>query len=769
MQPATASTPRVNLFVKDQLARLLAQENLTVTHSIDARTASFNPDDRHLVLPVWVNASDDIYDLLVGHEIGHALHSPGKAVTDPVCTEVAPENPGLFFRYLNVAEDIRIESEIKAAFPGMRRSFFNGYKELADKDFFDLKNNPVDQMSLADRINVHAKIGQYGFVNVPFTAEELEIRDAAMSAKSFEDVVAVARRMFEYVPDMQEQEPVLVPSPNGEPAAQSQGKGDSQGQEKQSEPQQQPKNQNGQTDTGNNTSNADTGNNTSTSRPKAPELKTDEAFNKAIDQMRSADSRNDSIEYFKMPRINLDAIVFDWKRVTQDLDLSRAYPGFSGDKIFSIIEDRNKNFVLNLVKQFEQKMAADTIARTSYKRTGELDMRRISNYKFQDDLFQRNIVIQKGKNHGMVMIVDWSGSMANQLMPTVEQMLALTMFCRRMRIPFEVYAFTHSSPIYERDYNDSERQDKFLKTQAAISPDYTVGTGDFGTQINYNGFLEVSKIGMIQFLSSSMSNEQFRHAAENICQLAFDFDSSGAQFAGAGRSGLASGYRSSSCTDPDKFDKDYCTYNRYNLSGTPLNEALYVGIDLVNKFRAAHRLDIVNTIILTDGEPTSGLTNRCYNYNAPKNAILTLPNRKQMPLYDRKSLDRLNANNAEYNGLVSVFKAMTGSTLIRMYITITRMPYWNDAHGYPITDPATLKIIQKTWKEDKFAAVPDKVHDMSFIIKSDIEIVDDPFAGIKEDATVTQITKAFIRNAAKRQTSRVLLSRFSDIIAKQIA
>lgn len=767
MHSATASKPRVNLFVKDQLARLLAQENLTVTHSIDARTASFNPDDRHLVLPVWVNASDDIYDLLVGHEIGHALHSPRKAVTDPVCLEVAPENPGLFFRYLNVAEDIRIENEIKSAFPGMRRSFFNGYKELADKDFFDLKNNPVDQMSLADRINVHAKIGQYGFVDVPFNPEEAEIRDAAMSAKSFEDVVAVARRMFEYVPDYQEQEPVMVPSPNGQPAAQSQGKGDSQAGDQQPQQPQQSPNQSGQTDTGNSKNNNPTDStSTSTPKPQPQEIKTDEALNKAIDSMRSTDARNDSIEYFKMPRINLDSIVFDWKRVSQDLDLARSYGGFSGDRIFSIIEDRNKNFVLNLVKQFEQKMAADTIARTTYKRTGELDMRRISNYKFQDDLFQRNIVVQKGKNHGMVMIVDWSGSMANQLMPTVEQMLALTMFCRRMRIPFEVYAFTHSSPIYNPD--DSS-QDKFIKMQAKISPDYTIKTGDFGLYVDYTGFLEVSKIGMIQFLSSSMTNDQFRHAAENICQLAFDHDSSGAQFDGARRCDLANGYSPPHGVDADKFHKDYTTYNRYNLSGTPLNEALYIGIDLVNKFRAAHRLDIVNTIVLTDGEPTSCLSNRSYNYNAPKNAILTLPNRKQVSLYDRKSLDRMNAYNAEYNGLVSVFKAMTGSTLIRMYITTARMPYWNDAHGYPITDPATIKTIQKTWKEDKFAAVPDKVHDMSFIIKSDIEIVDDPFAGIKEDATVTQITKAFIRNAAKRQTSRVLLSRFSDIIAKQIA
>ena len=47
-----------------------------------------------------------------------------------------------------------------------------------------------------------------------------------------------------------------------------------------------------------------------------------------------------------------------------------------------------------------------------------------------------------GKNHGVIMLVDWSGSMYDAIRETYEQSIVLTMFCRRVGIPHRVYAFT---------------------------------------------------------------------------------------------------------------------------------------------------------------------------------------------------------------------------------------------------------------------------------------------------------------------------------------
>ena len=43
----------------------------------------------------------------------------------------------------------------------------------------------------------------------------------------------------------------------------------------------------------------------------------------------------------------------------------------------------------------------------------------------------------------MIFILDWSGSMQYEILPTVKQLLNLTAFCKKVQIPFEVYAFTN--------------------------------------------------------------------------------------------------------------------------------------------------------------------------------------------------------------------------------------------------------------------------------------------------------------------------------------
>ena len=60
---------------KSILAKLLAAENITVSHQ-NIKTAMFNLKTRTLVCPVWKDMDGDLYDLLMGHEVGHALNTP---------------------------------------------------------------------------------------------------------------------------------------------------------------------------------------------------------------------------------------------------------------------------------------------------------------------------------------------------------------------------------------------------------------------------------------------------------------------------------------------------------------------------------------------------------------------------------------------------------------------------------------------------------------------------------------------------------------------
>ena len=87
--------------IKSQLAKLLATEDIIVEHK-HVETAQFNVQSRVLILPLWEKASNDVYDMLVGHEVGHALFTPNE---DP-----PKDVPHAF---LKVCEDARIEKLMK--------------------------------------------------------------------------------------------------------------------------------------------------------------------------------------------------------------------------------------------------------------------------------------------------------------------------------------------------------------------------------------------------------------------------------------------------------------------------------------------------------------------------------------------------------------------------------------------------------------------------------------------------------------------------------
>ena len=63
----------VNTEVKGQLAKLLATENLHIEHR-KISTAYFDVKKRILALPIWKDVTGNVYDMLVGHEVGHALY-----------------------------------------------------------------------------------------------------------------------------------------------------------------------------------------------------------------------------------------------------------------------------------------------------------------------------------------------------------------------------------------------------------------------------------------------------------------------------------------------------------------------------------------------------------------------------------------------------------------------------------------------------------------------------------------------------------------------
>ena len=101
----------------------------------------------------------------------------------------------MWMTFVNIVEDARIERMIKAKFPGLRRDFYAAYKNLAERDLFEIGDRDVSELPFIDRLNLQFKIG--AFMAVPFSADEQQWIDALDNTKTFEDVVEVAADLFE--------------------------------------------------------------------------------------------------------------------------------------------------------------------------------------------------------------------------------------------------------------------------------------------------------------------------------------------------------------------------------------------------------------------------------------------------------------------------------------------------------------------------------------------------------------------------------------------
>jgi hypothetical protein len=183
----------VKFEIKSQLAKLLATEDLIVEHK-QVETAQFNVHTRVLILPLWEKASNVVYDMLVGHEVGHALFTPDE-------WDWMNSVPQTF---VNVVEDARIEKLIKRKYMGIAKTFYKAYNELHEKNFFELDGEDISNLNLADRANLHFKIGS--FLNIPFSTPEQEIITLIENAETFTDTIAAAEALYNFCKQEKQQE-----------------------------------------------------------------------------------------------------------------------------------------------------------------------------------------------------------------------------------------------------------------------------------------------------------------------------------------------------------------------------------------------------------------------------------------------------------------------------------------------------------------------------------------------------------------------------------
>ena len=516
------------------LAKLLATENLTVQHGNAARTASFNVQDRVLTLPVLAGASQEVMTMLAAHEVGHALQTPSDWTERVI--------DGTPFDFVNVIEDVRIEKFIQAKFPGLKRDFSRGYTELNDNDFFAIADQDVNKMSLIDRLNIHFKLGYRAVVE--FAADEKQWVQAIDECDTFDKVCLVAKMLSDWL-DQKAQDK----EEEQDEEQQSDGAGQEDGEsEEQSD--------NTVEDFGSKGRKGDDTEEEEVSEENTVGNKDAGTPDEKVSQTQQ--SMADSIKDLVKPTIGNQHKVAtqdgNLENITDISTIRESFRPHNQGGYNSARENYNqfllsvKKEVNHMVQRFEMKKSADAYARASINKTGVLNTSRLHQYKLTDDIFLRQTVTPDGKSHGMVMFVDWSGSMVDQLVDTVKQLLVLVQFCRKVQVPFQVFAFTTPDCRLQRH----------------------------GHAVSLIGKVSNASVGLYEVLNSTAKKAVLDQDMFNLFSQAYV---------------LSSGYST-----------DAVISDMLNLGGTPLDNALTMVPAIVDRFRATTGAQKVSFVALTDGQ-----------------------------------------------------------------------------------------------------------------------------------------------------------------------
>ena len=726
--------------IKSQLAKLLATEDLIVEHK-PVETASFNVSSRILTLPVW-DASENVYDMLVSHEVSHALYTP-----DIEWYKDRQINPS----FVNIVEDARVEKLMKRRYAGISKTFFNGYQELSDKDFFGIELKDIDEMNLADKINLYFKIGN--FVDIDFTVEEEIYRSQVEKAETFEDTLNAAEALFKYcqakLEEKKEQEKLDIESAegdsiddvdnNGSDTTDEQGSSEEEGELAQGvKP---TEDEEGSTEEQSAPSGGSTG---------GLEVETADSLEEAIKNLAQTNARE--TVYWEIPQVDLKRIIISNETIHELCDTQFAedevrfeemvkaqklkYPDFDyyresswnydktvdPDATFVKFKRSAQKEVNYLVKEFECKKSASAYARATTSRTGVLDTSRLHTYKYSEDLFKKVTVLPEGKNHGLVFILDWSGSMSNVMLDTVKQLYNLLWFCKKVQIPFEVYAFTHDYPNENRYLE--ERSEQFA---------YTVKDGLA---------MFDPKVSLMNIFTSKVKGKELEKQMKNIWRIVNNF-----------------GYCRTKYQIPLGM----------SLSGTPLNDTLIALHQLIPDFKSKNKVEKVQCVILTDGESNhlsyhvtvkrswDDSLYRGYN-SIPSNSYLR--DRKTGRTYLHKGdyyhhttqvlLRNLRDNFPDTNFIgIRILASRDANYFLRTYLE-----YQEDE----------IEKYMKVWRKQRAFAIKGVGYDTYFGLSSSALDNDTEFE-VKEDATKSQIRSAFKKSLNGKKMNKKILGEFVELIA----
>ena len=717
--------------IKTQLAKLLATEDLIVEHK-NVETAQFNVHTRVLQLPLWEKASNNVYDMLVGHEVGHALYTPDE-------WDWMDRVPQTF---VNVVEDARIEKLMKRRYPGLAKTFYTGYNELHDRDFFKVDDEDIDTFNLADRANLFFKIGS--FLPISFSTPEKEIITLNQNAETFTDTLTAAEALYNFCKQEKEKQTERSAEQEGEQDLEMDW--DFSADDASDNMSSLPDSDSGdlvESGTDSDDSDIRTGTTgdlkqggTEPNFDNEPQVETASNLEDAIKDLVDNRDTTEST-YVELPKVDLKNIIISNTHIHENISTSFRLQKQEFDEAnrssaygYDIFEETDEQYVKfkrsaqkevsYLVKEFECKKSADAYARATTARTGVLDTTKLHTYKFNEDIFKKVSVIPDGKNHGLVFVLDWSGSMSNVMLDTVKQLYNLLWFCKKVNIPFEVYAFTESHPP-EKDGGYHQLSHERKEGVLLIEENFT----------------------MMNLFTSKVNSKDLDEQMRNIFRIS------------------------------SAFSRDwYCPFNipiGMNLSGTPLNEAIVSLHQILPKFKKENGLQKVQTIILTDGESHPIRYSKKFQRHwesEPYWGSAYISDR--CVVRNRKTGDNYSCYDlGHWADVTDLLLKDIRQTFPDMNFIGIRILGGRDAgefiRKYSGYEGDLYHKTLSRWKKEKSFAIKNSGYHTYFGLSSNALANEDEFE-VDDEATKAQIKRAFVKSLKTKKMNKKILGEFIELV-----
>ena len=746
---------------KTQLAKLLATEDITVRHSQTAKTASFDVDQRVLTLPNWITKYSDILDMMTGHEVGHAIW------TKKEDWERALKELKLHQGITNIVEDARIEKKIKRKYPGLVKSFHTGYKALERKNFFYKSVEELEDFNLLDRINLHCKMG--ALRSIEFNDMELPYVEMVEAVETWADTERVTLILMDLMKSEAGKQQTALnwedsDSGTGDPFDSDFDQDDMD------------KGGSGQSGLDGNMEDildSDGG-------LLSDIVQSQENFDRNVaDRLTESDARRNEVRYFTLPDPNMKNILIPYKRVISELDvivngldkdyleaqgdprrrvdrMNAADHGCVGESACSIDYIKFRRDAVKIVgymaKEFERKKSAREYRKESISKTGVLDMSKVFSYKYNDDLFLRNTLRPDGKNHGVMMLVDWSASMSHHIHDTIKQVMSLVWFCQKVNIPFEVYAFSTAYPSVWDQFRKDDRENgvKFDDWKDKIDDNDWQTWNIKGNNVNFGNHKGLDNFRLLQMFSSKMNAKD----VTKMMKLMF-------------RYGWGHEYR---------FEK----WGNYDLGSTPTLPALVAMNKVIPAFRKHYKLDICNLIVLTDGEGNNsfGSINDIEGYegNVSDNVDCRLEDpvtKKQYRLkdYGHRNSKYIEKTLLQERAVLALLKDRYNVNIIGLYLDghsngkTVRQSTLEMFLGWRYYNKEKFIKVRKELRQNGMASLPWTCYDEFYIVP--VGKLRDTSGDLDIDGTMTvgKIKNAFKKNQNAKFGNKILVNRMMDVMA----